>query len=720
VSQARPTARAGRGGAGRFAPRPKQVLVGSLAALIVFTVLAVVAYARTTIPNPNALSAQQTTTIYYSDGKTVLAHIGETNRTDVPLSKVPLTVQHAVLAAEDRHFYSEPGISPTGILRALLVDLKGGDISQGGSTITQQYVKNAYLSPHRTLTRKLKEILIATKLGQSRSKATILEDYLNTIYFGRGAYGIEAAAKAYFNRDVSQLSIGQGALLAAVIRGPSIYDPILPANRAAARSRWQYVINGMVSEGWLDKSKADRLQFPAKADDQKNGAPTTACTGEACFIRDAVEYELRTKDGISASQLDLGGYKIVTTIDKGAEDALVKAEKAIVPKNRKGTPESGAASVVPGDGAIQALYGGRGYCKDTKDNPDACIDLSGATDQWARPPGSSFKVFTLVAALKKGISLSSTFDGPTTVSIDGTDIHNSSPGESCFGCTLLNAFARSINTIFVPLAKQVGPDKVVDAAYDAGIPESRKLSAVPDIALGPDQVSPLELANAYATIAAQGVYAEPYLVKSVMTADGQRIFHATPHTSRVFPADVMADTTYAMTKVLQPGGTAYGHALAGRPSAGKTGTTDNNTNAWFTGFTPQLCTSVWIGNVNRDQTVSAGGVGEVFGGTLPAEVWQQMMNETAIVDHWAVEPFPAAAGVGKVEASSTATPTATSSPTATVSPSLTPTTTPTLTPPPTPTLTPPPTPTETATFGGVPDAQQTTPGHPPHRAAASR
>jgi membrane peptidoglycan carboxypeptidase len=673
-------------------------------ALVVFSALTVIAYERTTIPNVNALAAQQSTTIYYSDGHTILARIGDTNRTDVQLSQVPVTVQHAVLAAEDRNFYSEPGISPTGIIRALLVDLKGGDISQGGSTITQQYVKNAYLSADRTLTRKLKEILIATKLARTTSKSTILEDYLNTIYFGRGAYGIEAAAKAYFKEDVSALTVSQGALLAAIIRGPSLYDPALGASaKALAKSRWQYVIDGMVSEDWLTQAKADRLHFPKTKSIGSSGS--TACKGETCFLRDAVEYELRTDDGISQAQLDLGGYKIVSTIDYQAEQSLIKAEKAVVPQNIKGTPESGAASVEPGDGAIEALYGGQHYCGHTKANADSCIDLSGATDQWARPPGSSFKAFTLLAALKKGISLSSTFDGPPSVEVDGTEIHNSSPGESCYRCTLLNAFAQSINTIFVPLAEQVGPQNVVDAAYEAGIPKSRNLSAVPDISLGPDQVSPLDLADAYATIAAQGEYAAPYLVKSVTTVSGQRIYRATPHVSQVFPADVTADATYAMEHVLEAGGTAYGHALSGRPSAGKTGTTDDNTNAWFTGFTPQLCTSVWIGNVDRDATVAVGGVGEVFGGTLPAEVWQDMMNATAAGDDWPVLPFPGEAGVGTPEASSTASPSTSPSvtPTITVSPSITPS----LPTTPLPTLTgvptfsePPPTPSETATDAG--------------------
>ncbi|MGN6475079.1 MAG: transglycosylase domain-containing protein [Mycobacteriales bacterium] len=699
-----------------FAPRPKQVLWGALGALIACSVLAAIAYVQTTIPNPSTLAAQQTTTIYYSDGHTVLAHIGATNRTDVQLSQVPVTVQHAVLAAEDRQFYSEPGISPTGMIRALLVDLKGGDISQGGSTITQQYVKNAYLSPHRTLTRKLKEILIATKLGASRSKSTILQDYLNTIYFGRDAYGIQAAAQAYFHEDVSQLTTPQGALLAAVIRGPSIYDP-REGNKATALSRWQYVINGMVKQGWLTQQKAAKLHFPHT---QRLSQAGPSCSGALCFIRDAVEYELRSQDGISASQLDLGGYKIVTTINQKAETALVNAEHAIVPRNKTGTPESGAASVVPGDGAIAALYGGSGYCSNVKKNPDACIDLSGATGQWARPPGSSFKAFTLIAALKKGISLNSTFNGPSVINVNGTPIHNSSPGEVCFGCSLLRAFAQSINTIFVPLAQQVGPQNVVSAAYEAGIPKSRNLSAVPDITLGPDQVSPLDLADAFATIAAQGKYAAPYLVKSVTTVGGQRIYHATPHPSQVFGKAVMADATFAMQHVLQPGGTASGHALSGRPSAGKTGTTDNNTNAWFTGFTPQLCTSVWIGNVDRNKTVSAGGVGEVFGGTLPAEVWQQMMNG-ALAGQPAL-PFPRPAGVGSsingggspgptTSASSSngpgnPGPTATSVPTQTVPATQPPTPTPTQTPTPPPSS-PPPSPTSSASSFGQGGGGQT-------------
>src|SRR3954469_25827579 len=214
------------------------MLWGLLGAFVATVILVGVGYATTPIPNPSAFATAQQTTLYYSDGKTVLARLGSSTRIDVPLSRVPLQVQRAVLAAEDRHYYGEPGISPTGILRALTTDIRGGEISPGGSTITQQYVKNAYLTSQRTFTRKFKEIFIAVKLANSRSKAEILKDYLNTIYFGRGAYGIQAAAHAYFGQstDVSELNAAQGAVLAATISQPSYYDPAV--NKQAAEARW--------------------------------------------------------------------------------------------------------------------------------------------------------------------------------------------------------------------------------------------------------------------------------------------------------------------------------------------------------------------------------------------------------------------------------------------------------------------------------------------------
>jgi len=677
----------------RYAPTPRQMLWGVLGAFVLMLLFVGVGYAVTSIPSPNSIATRQATLILYSNGKQ-LARLGDTNRTNVTLSQVPVDVQHAVLSAEDRNFESEPGISPTGIMRALFVDLKGGDV-QGGSTITQQYVKNAYLTQARTFTRKFKEIFIAVKLGNTKPKNEILTDYLNTIYFGRNAYGIQAAAKAYFNKNVGQLNAAEGAVLAAVIRAPSFYDP--QVNHSQAVERWHYVIDGMVKKGWLTADKAASLSYPSVK--PQSAARSGDCTSWRFFVCQAVKEEL-TRDGIDEARQAAGGYRVYTTIDKTAQDAALAAVKAHsggyvgsgVDKGR----EAGLISVQPGDGAVRAMYGGSDGCA----NPsriDDCLDLTGYSNNDhsnARPPGSSFKPYTVIAALQQGISLDSRFPGPSSVDVNGTTIHNSGDEGPCGQCTLTQALAKSVNTIFVPLAQKVGPDKVVANAYDAGIPKSRKLAEVPDITLGPDDVSPLDQAVGFATIAAQGVYAKPYLVARVKTSTGSTVFKAKPDTKRVFPADVMADTTYAMTKVLDcgSGGTACGKALSGRPAAGKTGTAtgpnggNENFNAWFIGFTPQLSTAVWYGNADRKKPVTTGGAA-LYGGDLPAATWQQMMN--AALQGKPVESFPPPAHVGHAINPSPSPSKSSSSPSPSKSPSSTPTPTTPVTPTVLPTKTPP-------------------------------
>ena len=699
-------------------PRRRQMLLGLLLAFLASVVLVAIGYAVTPIPEPNQVAIAQATTLYYSDGKTVLARLGSTTRVDVPLNKVPKSVQQAVLAAEDRHFYSEPGISPTGILRALWTDLRGGEISQGGSTITQQYVKNFYLTSQRTFTRKFREIFISIKVANSQSKDQILEDYLNTIYFGRGAYGIQAATHAYFGQhtDVSDLDAAQGAVLAALISNPGGYDPT--TDPAAARDRWHYVIDGMVAEHWLTSSQAQSMHYPHV----RKKAPRAvgdSCSGDIGFICQAVQLEL-ARDGFDQARLDAGGYRVVTTIDKNAQAAAEQAmadnggrfQRSGVDKGR----EAGLVSVQPGDGAIRAMYGGAHYCP-TRKHPDSCTDLSGVTGyfgggDYTRPPGSSFKPYTLIAALKQGIGLDSTFHGPPSIDIDGTTIHNSE-GESCSTCTLLQALAESINTIFVPLAQQVGPGNVVKAAYDAGIPHNRKLGPYPAISLGPDSVSPLDQAVGYATIAAQGERADPYLVDKVETQKHDVVYSAKPKTTHVFPADVMADTTYAMTKVFDcgMGGTACGRALSGRPAAGKTGTNGSaqggNLDAWFIGFTPQLSTAVWYGNVDRHKPVTTGGV-SLYGGMLPAATWQEMMN--AALQGEPPQSFPPPAHVGSNQGNATPTPPSTSptatatessspspSPSASLTPTLLPSKSSSPSPSPSPSRSPSPSPSPTAT-----------------------
>ncbi len=634
----------------RLLPHTFRQWLATLVGLLALFVLAVgIAYAATGLPNANALSTQQATLIYYADGHTVLGRLGALNRVSVPLTKVPEHVRLAVLAAEDRNFYSEPGISFTGIARALWTNLRGGDVQQGGSTITQQYAKNAYLTQQRTLSRKLKEIFISVKLSQDRSKNEILADYLNTIYFGRGAYGIQAASQAYFGKDVSRLTVAQGAVLAAVIRSPSYYDPA--QNPEQAKRRWQYVLDGMVKQHWLDPAEAAATRYPTVM------APRPVSTGgdgPNGYIVAAVKREL-AQQGFGEERLNIGGYKVVTTIDKTAQDAAVAAERSILPPSPHG-PLSALVSVQPGNGAIRAMYGGADYANPAY--PKSFYNL--ATD-FPRQPGSSMKPYTLIGALQAGVGLGSTFDGKSPQTFAGGYVVHNSGGEQCPSCRLDEALAKSVNTVFVPLALKVGPAKVAHVAHQAGIPDSVHLSDnLAGITLGIDSVPVIDQAVGYATIAAQGVRAKPYLVAEVSNASGDRVYTAHPHTDRVFDPAVMSDTTYAMTKVLDcgTGGTACGKALPGRPAAGKTGTTDRNQNAWFIGFTPQLATAVWIGMPDPNMTIPSIGssAGEVFGGGPPAQIWQQMM--TAALAGKPVMDFPPPAHVG-TDINSAPSPTAT-------------------------------------------------------------
>jgi membrane peptidoglycan carboxypeptidase len=658
----------------RYAPTPRQMLWGTLGAFVLLVLFVGLGYAFTSIPNPNSLAVNQATTLYYSDGKHVLARLPGVNRTSVTLTQVPVPVQRAVLSAEDRNFDDEPGISPTGILRALFVDLKGGDVQQGGSTITQQYVKNAYLSQQRTFTRKFKEIFIAVKLGNTRPKSEILQDYLNTIYFGRNAYGIQAAAHAYFRKDVSKLTVAEGAVLAAVIRAPSFYDPAV--NKDAAVTRWHYVIDGMVKKKWLTPAQAAALRYP-KIDQPPSVTGSGDCVNEKFFICQAAEADL-TANGFADQRLRVGGYKVITTIDMAAQDGAHNAMRdhrgAYQTKGPDKGREAALVSVQPGDGAIRAMYGGSGGCANNN-LPDNCTDLTGVTSMFGggadfhRSPGSSFKPYTVIAALQQGISLDSRYPGPAHIPFPGTNGQgiSNSQHESCGSCTLTEALARSINTIFVPLADKVGPDNVAKVAYDAGVQRKHKLDPVPTITLGSSDVAPIDQADAYATIAAQGIYAKPYLVAAVKTGGGDTVYRAKRDTKRVFDADVMADTTYAMTKVLDCStqGTACGHSLPGRPAAGKTGTNGqgaSNFDAWFIGFTPQLSTAVWYGNHDRNAPVTDGGA-PMFGSGAAA-TWQQMMTEA--LANKPVESFPPPAHVGAAK-NSVGSPTSTTSPSASTS-----------------------------------------------------
>ncbi|MDQ1703089.1 MAG: hypothetical protein QOF57_2341, partial [Frankiaceae bacterium] len=354
-------------------------------------------YAVVQVPTANSAAVAQTTTIYYSDGKTVLARVGTENRQIVDLSLIPQHVRDAVIAAEDRGFYSSHGVTLTGIPRAIVANFLAGGVQQGGSGITQQFVKNTYLTQDRTFSRKIKEVVIAIKIDRSTSKDDILAGYLNTIWFGRGASGIQAAARAYFGTTVDKLTVAQGAVLAASIRGPALYDPAY--HLQAAKDRWTYVIDGMVKDGALTRAQADALKYPKAIPPT---ASSTAATGPERFVENAVLDELTAK-GISEQAVQTGGLQVVTTIDKTAQAAADNAESSVFVagvKNAKKKPVSSLISLEPGTGRIKAMYGGASYadggCNDKLAN---CLNLA---TQIARQPGSSFKPFVLSTALDQG------------------------------------------------------------------------------------------------------------------------------------------------------------------------------------------------------------------------------------------------------------------------------------------------------------------------------
>lgn len=603
----------------RFVPTWRQLLVSVLGAIGLIALFLVIGYVTTSVPDPSKFAVAQSTLVYGSDGHTLLGRFGAVNRTDVPLATVPVTVQREVLAAEDRHYYSEPGISLTGMLRALYVDVTGGTVTQGGSTITQQYTKNAFLTQQRTFSRKIREIFIAVKLDHSVSKNTVLHDYLNTIYFGRGVYGIQAAAEAYFGVGVNRLDTAQGAVLAGLIDAPSLYDPYVDAS--AAHARWQYVLKGMVIMHWLSPTQAAALRYPHVLPPK----PAQVTTGPSGFILDQVKLDLAAH-GFPEARLAAGGYRVYTTIDPKAQQAAITAENQL--HSQVNGPVSALVAVQPGNGAIRAWYGGRVY-----DNPKVAgsfLDLANAKEQ----PGSSFKPYTLITALKQGLGLNTTFNGYSPMTIPGYGVLHNASNEVCAPCTLTEALARSINTVFVPLAIKVGPANIRKTARAAGVNEplvGKRGYPEAGIAIGIYPVTPLDQAVGFATIAARGIYAAPYLVAKVVTPSGQVVYQAHRHTRRVFSAAIASNVIYAMEQVINnPLGTAYGKALAnGRPAAGKTGTATNtankNTNDWFIGFTPQLSAAVWMANLNGAPLVDKYGA-PLFGGGPPAAAWQTFMN----------------------------------------------------------------------------------------------
>ena len=590
------------------------------------------AYFIVDVPKPGNIRTNQVSTILASDGSEIGKIIPpEGNRVDVNLSQVPVHVRQAVIAAEDRNFYSNPGFSFTGFARAVNNNLFGGGDLQGGSTITQQYVKNALVGSAQHgfsgLMRKAKELVIATKMSGEWSKDDVLQAYLNIIYFGRGAYGISAATKAYFDKPVEQLTISEGALLAALIRRPSSLDPAVDPKGAA--ERWNWVLDGMVETKALSPSDRAAQVFPATVPPDLARAQSQI-TGPDGLIERQVTKELMELFNIDEQTLNTQGLQVTTTIDPKAQQA---AEKAVSKYLDGQDPDmrSAAVSIDPHNGAIRAYYGGS--------------DANGFDfAQAGLQTGSSFKVFALVAALEQGIGLGYQVDS-SPLTVDGIKITNVD-GESCGTCNIAEALKLSLNTAYYRLMLKLkgGPQAVADAAHQAGVAAS--FPGVPHtlsedgkggppnngIVLGQYQTRPIDMASAYATLAASGIYHRPHLVQKVVNAEGQVLFDAGGKDNggeQRIDKGVADNVTSAMQPIA-----AYsrGHNLAGgRPSAAKTGTvqlgdSQANKDAWMVGYTPSLSTAVWVGTVQDNVPLVTASGAEVYGSGLPSDIWKSTMD----------------------------------------------------------------------------------------------
>jgi membrane peptidoglycan carboxypeptidase len=593
-----------------------------------------IAYFTVSIPDPNAYVNSQATIIQYADGEEI-GRVGAQNRTIVSLTKIPLHLREAVMAAEDRDFYSNKAFSPIGILRALKNNLLGGSL-QGGSTITQQYAKTAFLTSERTIQRKIKELVIAIKLENQLSKDEILENYLNTIYFGRGSYGVQTASQQYFNRTVDQLSISQAVVLASILRSPGLYDPAFNKdNRPRLENRFAYAVKGMVEKGWLTEKEAAKLKIPYIAPRATSGS----LSGPKGHIIEAVRKDL-IKFGFTEDQIMVGGLVVKTTLVQQAQQAAVDAVNKQAPTKAPDNLHIGLVAIRPGTGEIIAMYGGKDYL--TRQLNDATQAIAQA--------GSTFKPFALIAGLQQGIPLTSMWNGdsPQTFDDAGKPYPVANYGFEGWGqISLLKATASSVNTVFVPLGIQVGPENVVEAARRAGIPESVAMMPTPSVVLGVASPHVLDVANAYATFAANGIYAKPYLISQVIGSNKGVLYEGKPQTQEVFAADVMADLTYALKNVVTSG-SGFAARKLNRPVAGKTGTSQSNASAWFSAYTPQLAASVALFRDDATQTLKGvGGLATVTGGSFPARIWTAFMQ--GALKGEPVLNFPAPANIGGLD-----------------------------------------------------------------------
>ncbi|MFT4295938.1 MAG: transglycosylase domain-containing protein [Micropruina sp.] len=585
-----------------------------------------VAYSTVKLPDPNADFQTNTSFVYYKDGKEKIGNYQIQNRQTLPYAKIPQNVKDAIVAGENRSFWTDPGISIPGMVRAAISVVRGEDVV-GGSTITQQYIKVLYLTQDKTYTRKLTEILLAAKMGNELSKEQILEGYLNTVYFGRGAYGVEAASQAFFGKPVAKLSDQEAIALTAMANDPGRLDPSRGEKQAAdLLERYQYTINGLVEMGKLTEAQKSAIyfklpKFPKVERDSQFGGPKG-------YLLNMVQDELRAK-GFTDEQIDGGGLKIVTTFDAKAQEAAVEAAQTITSQTAGGNAKkirnlhAGLASIDVETGGVLALYGGPDYLKGRN---------------WAttpRPTGSTFKPYALGTALSQGFTLNDVFNGSSFVPPGGTRPVRNAGNREYGRVTLQQATTNSINTAYVDLETNMkdGPQKTLEFAQEAGLPKAGGWDPVSVLPLGIPEVSPLSQATGYATFARGGKYVPTHVVAEVKDASGATLYRSDAKAEQTIDRDVANDVAYALTHVVQDG-TASRAGGMGFPIAGKTGTYYNRaanggaaTQAcWFVGMSKQISTAVMF-VAGKDGTDDLDKIyPRFFGGGPPLSTWMSYMR----------------------------------------------------------------------------------------------
>ncbi len=608
----------------RKAAQKKRVRILSLLGLCTFFTLLVLSVSAMGIlascarelpqlENQTANRRAQTSKVYAADGTLLTDLYAVENRVEIALSEIPENMQAATISIEDRRFFQHKGVDVEAVMRALFINIQKGRIEEGGSTITQQYVKNTFITPERTLTRKIKEAALAYQVEQKYSKKKILEKYLNTIYFGHNCYGIETAAEIFFGKHAKDLTMAECALLAGCIRAPNHYSPYSHPDRAIRRRA--LVLKKMVESGYISQEEADAANTePVQLKEIIEKQVPAPYFIE--YVKQEILDDKRFGSTASerANSLFKGGLRIHTTIDLRKQS---NAENAIFSTlDREGDPDAALVCLNPKTGEIVAMVGGKDF-RNKKFN---------LAVQGHRQPGSAFKTFVLVTALKEGVPATKTYSASTfTVDLPGKDWTVTNYSKRNYrSMTVRKATINSVNCVYARMIMDVGPQKVVDTAKSLGILTS--LEPNPAIALGglKTGVSPLEMASAYGTLANSGTYCRPFGIKKVTDASDRIIYETETQKKEVLEPSLAYQTTNILEDVIKFG--TGRKANIGRPAAGKTGTTNDYKDAWFVGYTPDLVASTWVGHSDKLVPMTNVHGVRVAGGTFPAQIWAKFMN----------------------------------------------------------------------------------------------